>query len=138
MLSAFALPRVFSVARLGKKVTIVEMLDAIMQDAVSVNALDIQRRFDGLESDKIKAKVLTGNKAVEITDDGVVVADNTSKKSTLKADSIVLAVGMKPNEDGLAEALRGKVPEVYRIGDCEKIGKVIGAIWTGFRTARLI
>ena len=124
--------------RQGKSVTIVEMLDNIMRDMVSTNAQDIQRRFDGLESDKIDVKVLTNTEAVEITDDGVVVVDKTDKRSTLKADAIVLAVGMKSNDDGLAEALQSKVPEVYRIGDCVKIGKVIDAIWAGFRTARLI
>jgi len=103
-----------------------------------VNALDIRRRFDGLESDNIDVKVLTNTEVVEITDDGPVVIDKMGERSTLKADTIVLAVGMKPNDNGLAEALQGKVPEVYPIGDCVKTGKVIDAIWAGFRTARLI
>ena len=123
--------------RQGKSVTIVEMLDNIMRDMVSTNAQDIQRRFDGLESDKIDVKVLTNTEAVEITDNGVVVVDKTGNRSTLKADAIVLAVGMKSNDDGLAEALQSKVVEVYRIGDCVSPGKVIDAIWGGFRTARL-
>ena len=125
-------------ARQGKSVTIVEMLDTIMSDMFWVNALDIRRRFDGLESDNIDVKVLTNTEVVEITDDGLVVVDKTGKRSTLKADAIVLAVGMKPNDDGLVEALQGKVSEVYPIGDCVKTGKVIDAIWAGFRTARLI
>jgi len=125
-------------ARQGKSLTIVEMLDNIMRDMVWMNAQDIQRRFDGLESDKIDVKVLTNTEAVEITDGGIVVIDKTGKRGTLKADAIILAVGMKSNDDGLMEALRSKVPEVYRIGDCVKIGKVIDAIWAGFRTTRLI
>ena len=59
-------------------------------------------------------------------------------KKSLKADTIVLAVGMTPIEDGLTAALEGKVPELYRIGDCVKTGRVIDAIWTGFRLARFI
>jgi 2-enoate reductase len=125
-------------ARQGKSVTIVEALDTIMSDMFWVNALDIKRRFDGLESDKIDVKVLTNTEVVEITDDGPVVIDKTGKRSTLKADATVLAVGMKPNDDGLAEALQDKVSEIYTIGDCVKVGKVIDAIWTGFRIARLI
>ena len=82
--------------------------------------------------------MLTTHKAIEITADGVVVAGKDGRKSTLKADAIVLSVGMKPNEDGLAEALEGKVTEVHRIGDCVQTGKVIDAIWAGFRIARLI
>jgi len=109
-----------------------------MSDMFWVNALDIKRRFDGLESDKIDVKVLTSTEVVEITDDGLVVVDKTGKRSTLKADATVLAVGMKPSDHSLAEALKDKVPEVYPIGDCVKVGKVIDAIWAGFRTARLI
>lgn len=125
-------------ARQGKRVTIVEMCDSIMRDVFWVNALDIQRRFDGVESDKIDVKVLTNTEVVEIADDGPVVVDKTGKRSTIKADATVLAVGMKPNDDGLAAALQSKIPEVYSIGDCVKTGKVIDAIWAGFRTARLI
>ena len=109
-----------------------------MSDMFWVNALDIKRRFDGLESDKIDVQILTNTEVVEITDDGPVVVDKTGKRSTIKADATVLAVGMKPNDDGLVEALKDKVPEVYPIGDCVRAGKVIDAIWAGFRTARLI
>jgi 2-enoate reductase len=125
-------------ARQGKSVTIVEALDTIMSDMFWINALDIKRRFDGLESDDIDIKILTNTEVVEITDDGPVVVDRTGKRNTLKADATVLAVGMKPNGDGLVQALKDKVPEVYPIGDCVKVGKVIDAIWAGFRTARLI
>ncbi|MFC1937182.1 FAD-dependent oxidoreductase [Chloroflexota bacterium] len=122
----------------GKSVTVIEMFDKIMRDCLWINALDIQRRFDGLESDRINVKVLTETKAEEITAEGVVVVDKTGKRSTLKADTVVLAVGMKSNEEGLAEALQGKVAEIYSIGDCVKPGKVKDAMWGGFRTARLI
>jgi 2-enoate reductase len=122
----------------GKSVTIVEMLDSIMRDMVWMNAQDIQRRFDGLESDRIDVKVMTNTEAVQIIDDGLVVVDKSGQKITLKADKVVLAVGMAPNQDNLSDALKGTVPEIYRIGDCIRPGKVIDAVWAGFRTARLV
>lgn len=125
-------------ARQGKSVTIIEMLDVIMSDMFWVNALDIRRRFDGLESDKIDVTILTNTEVVEIADDGPVVVDKAGKRSTIKADATVLAVGMKPNDDSIAAALQDKVPEIYSIGDCVGTGKVIDAVWAGFRTARLI
>jgi len=76
--------------------------------------------------------------AVEVVDDGLVVSEKSGKRRTLKADTIVLAVGMVSNEDRLSEALRGEVKEVYHIGDCVSPGKVIDAVWKGFRTARLV
>ena len=122
----------------GKMVTIVECLDKIMRNMDWINALDIQRRFDGLESDRLDVKILTNTEAVEVVDDGLVVSEKSGKRRTLKADNIVLAVGMVSNEDRLSEALRGEVKEVYHIGDCVSLGKVIDAVWKGFRTARLV
>jgi 2-enoate reductase len=124
--------------RQGKSVTIVEMLGSIMRDMAWMNAQDIQRRFDGLESDRIDVKIMTNTEAVEIVDDGLIVVEKSGQKSTLKADKVVLAVGMVPNQDNLSDALQRAVPEVYRIGDCIRAGKVIDAVWAGFRTARLI
>jgi hypothetical protein len=49
----------------------------------------------------------------------------------------VLAVRLESN-DALFEAVQGKVPEVYAIGDCVESRMVMQAIWEGFRTARLI
>ena len=69
-------------------------------------------------------------------DRGVVIADSSGKRSMLEGTA-VLALGLKRNER-LFESLRGKVPEVYTIGDCVEPRRVLNAIWEGFRTARLI
>lgn len=52
-------------------------------------------------------------------------------------DTIVLIMGKRPN-DGLYFALKGKVPELHRIGDCVAPRKVSEAIWEGETTARKI
>ena len=124
--------------RQGKKVMIVECLDDIMRDMIWINALDIRRRFDGLESDQINVKVMTNTEAVEIVDSGVVVVEKGCERKTLKADKVVLAVGMVPNENDLSKALYGRVAEVYEIGDCVVPGKVLNAVWDGFRIARTV
>jgi 2-enoate reductase len=125
-------------AQQDKNVTIVEMLSSIMRDMEWTNALDIQRKFDGLEEDHLNVKVLTNTKAVEIVDNGVIVIDETGNKKTIQTDFVLFACGMKPCNDGLAESLEGKVPELYKIGDCVNPGKVIDAIWPAFRIARRI
>ena len=124
--------------RQGKSVTIVECLGDIMRDMVWINAKDIQRRFDGLESDRIDVKVMISTEAVEVVDDGLVVVDKSGQRKTLKADKVVLAVGMISSDDSLADILEGRVAEVYRIGDCVTPGKVLDAVWAGYRTARLV
>ncbi len=115
----------------GRKVTIVARHDA-MRDMMWVNAMDIREKLGDAS-----AKILTDTDVLEITDGCLIIAGEQGDKSTLEADTIVLAGGMKPNTE-LLEALQDKLPEVYAIGDCVKPRLVLHAIWEGFRTARLI
>jgi len=46
---------------------------------------------------------------------------------TVYADTVILAVGRVPNK-GLANAIAGKVPEVYEIGDCLEPRRIAAAI----------
>ena len=52
-------------------------------------------------------------------------------------DSVVLAVGQEV-DDGLYKALKGKVKELHRVGDCVAPRKVDMAIWDGHKVGREI
>ncbi|MBA7709792.1 Cinnamate reductase [subsurface metagenome] len=118
-------------AQQGKKVTAVELYDA-MRDIYWINAMHLRELLDDA-----KVKILTYTNVLEITDEDVVIADEQGNRSTLEADSIVLAAGFEPTRE-LIEALQDKLPEVYAIGDCIESRRVLNAIWEGFRTARLL
>ncbi len=118
-------------ARKGKKVTIIARHEA-MCDLFWINAMDLQEKLNAA-----KVKILTYTDVIEVTDKGLVVADEQGNKRTLEADSIVLAVRLEPRRE-LVEPLQGKLAEVYTIGDCVESRRVMDAIWEGFRTARLI
>ena len=119
-------------AKKGKKVTIVEVLDSVARDMYSVNRMHLLK----LLSDA-GVEILTETRVLEITGEGVGVAGKDGKKRTLVADTVMLAVGLRA-EDELVEQVGEGVPEVYAIGDCREPRKVINAIWEGFRAARLI
>ena len=119
-------------AQKGKKVTIVEILDTVMRDMNNINGEHLLKLLADTN-----VKILTDTNVLEITDEGIAIADKDGKKSTLEADTVVLALGLKPRGE-LLEALKDKVPEVYAIGDCVEPRKVLNAIEEGFRTARLI
>ncbi len=119
-------------AQKGKKLTIIEMLNGVMLDMYSANRMHLLKLLADAD-----VNILTETKCLEIRDNGITIADKYGKRSTLEADTVVLAVGLKSNE-GLLEALKDKIPEVYAIGDCVEPRKVINAIWEGFRTARLV
>lgn len=118
-------------ALMGKKVTVIAR-HAAMRDMWWINSKDLQEKLGAA-----KAKILTYTNVHEITDEGLVIVDEQGNKTTLEADTIVLAVRMEPNRE-LIEALPADVAELYTIGDCVESRMVLSAIWEGFRTARLV
>jgi len=116
----------------GKKVTIVEMLGEVVPNEYLANKVMLKETLA-----KGKVEVLTDTTLLEIADDGVVVDNKPGGKRKLKANSVVLAMGLKPRNE-LQQALDDKVAELRAIGDCVEARKVINAIWEGYRYARLI
>jgi len=119
-------------AQKGLKVTIIEMLDSVMSDVF----IAIRMHMLKLLADT-NVNILNGIKVLEVKNSGVLIAADDGKKSTLEADTIILACGFTPNK-GLYEAIKDKVPEIYAIGDCVEPRKVMNAIWEGFQAGRLI
>ena len=119
-------------AQMGKKVTILEILDSIARDMWSASRMHLLK----LLADN-NVEVLTNTDVIEITGKSVTIANKDNNRNTLEADTIALAVGFNPNGD-LLEIIKDKVPEAYAIGDCIEPRKVMSAIWEGFHAARLI
>jgi len=86
--------------------------------------------------EEVDVKVLTNTKLIEIVEEGATVTSNGERR-ILKANSVVLAVGLKP-EAALSEKLRDVVPELYTVSDCVEPRRLINAVWEAYRTARLI
>lgn len=116
-------------AQKGKKVTIAGGR-RLAHNMVWGNALDLIKLLDDNH-----VKILRNSHVQRITEAGVVMANQPVEE---KADTIVLAVGMKSNNKISVETLINRIPEVYAIGDCVKPRLVLSAIWEGYRTARLI
>jgi NADH dehydrogenase FAD-containing subunit len=76
-------------------------------------------------------EIVTGAKAEEITDRGVVATIGQSHQ-LFAADTAVLACGVAPNTV-LFHALEGKLPRLYRIGDSLERGNILEAVAAGYR-----
>ena len=119
-------------AERGKKVSIVEMLYGVALD------MNLFSRFYLLDKlGELGVEILANTTAKEIMDKRVVALDAEGNRQSIEADTIVLATGFRSN-NGLEKKLKGKVPEVYTIGDCVSLGKVWGAIHSAWRVARAI
>ena len=81
--------------------------------------------------------VRTGVKLEEVNGRSVTVADKTGKREEIEADSVVMAVGFKPQQE-LFDRLRDTGVEIYSIGDCVAPGKIYDAIHAAYKTARNI
>ena len=117
----------------GRKVTIVETANYIGEGLTGVNIM-------GLPPWLISkgANLIAGvKKYEEVTDKGLIITNKEGQKQLLEADSIVTATTMKPHDEILQD-LKGKVTELFAIGDCHNPGLIIDAIAEGYRIAKAL
>lgn len=110
-------------------VTIIEMLPEIAideQDDVKYYLLERLKKWG--------VKAITNATVKEFLDDGVVYEKDGKDEKIAGFDSIVLAMGAKAYNP-LEEKIKGKVPEVYTIGDAVKARKALEAIEEAARIA---
>lgn len=123
-----------SLAKKGKKVTIIgsEMHLALHLMTVVGRRLWILNKVK-----QLGINVLSETRVEDITAGDVTVIDKGGGRRTIPADTVVIAVGRKPNRD-LIEALKGRVPELHEIGDCSMPRNIASAIRGANEVARKI
>lgn len=102
----------------GKDVTLLEMKDKLAPDAMRT----YQEELVGQVGDHCTAAI-TEARVTAITEAGVVYTDKDGAEHTVPADTVILAVGMKPRA-AEAESYRGCAGDFRKIGDCVKVGNV--------------
>lgn len=119
-----------TLAERGKKVAIVEESKRLGSD------IEITHRWVFLKKlREAGAKMFREAKVTEITDKGVQISYPGSAEF-IEADTVV-KVGIT-TDTGLAQELKGIVPEIYLVGDCTEPGKVMEAIASGFLVGQKI
>jgi 2,4-dienoyl-CoA reductase (NADPH2) len=117
----------------GRKVTIVDTADEIGDGLLEV----FVKPHLLLWLEKKGVTMLPGVKYEKITDKGLTITTKEGKRKTIVADSIVTALPLLPNT-ALGKSLKGKVSEIYPIGDCKEPHLILNAIADGSRVARAI
>ncbi|MBV4437313.1 FAD-dependent oxidoreductase [Clostridium tyrobutyricum] len=115
-------------AKAGKKVTIVEAKDKILDAGKPIPHMNKIMLEDLIK--KYNIKVITGNSLLEVTDAGAVLIDSKFKQQEVSADTVVISVGFKSNRK-LYNKLHGKVTDLYLIGDAYQAANIMDAIWSG-------
>ena len=119
-------------ADMGKKVIITRRSDLMAVNIPGCSRAVLLRRL--VEKGVI---MMPRVKYEEITQAGLVISSGESRKTLLRADTIVLAAGANPNES-LYKMLKGKPPELYAIGDCVSPRHILEAIYEGMNVASKI
>ena len=78
--------------------------------------------------------VYTYTNVKEITEEGVIVSDRDGKERLIKADTVIMAVGMKSRIDE-ANSFYGIVQDTNVIGDANRVGTVWTASEDGYYIA---
>ena len=116
-----------------KEVTLVEGLDDIMSSGPKVPmAVDTMLR-DLLDASGVTIR--TGCRIAAVNDQGAVVTDKNGNNISLEADTVVMAIGLRPKKDMTAE-LRECGFDVYSVGDAAKVGNIRTCTSTAYEVAR--
>lgn len=125
----------YDLAREGKKVQVVEMAPNILMAGPPMpmaNGMHLRLLLadSGVE-------LLTSTKIAAINDDGAVVETADGEKKTLDVDTVILAMGLRPNNSFAAD-LEGEGMEIYEIGDGRQVVNIMNAVWDGYEVARTL
>jgi 2-enoate reductase len=121
-------------ASYDKQPVLVEMLPHLMGGPSHVPGQVKAMTMDLLS--QCGATILTSCQVSEITQEGIVLQDQGRIRS-LRADTVVLAMGMVSNTT-LADEITPIQGRVYRIGDCRTPRNVMNAVWDAYEIARHI
>lgn len=116
----------------GKKVSILEMQDRMAKDANNTYVIDIYKTLE-----QIAATQLKNVTCKEITDEGVIYADKDGKEMLVKADTVIIACGMKANAED-ANAFFTTAKHCRPVGDCVQARTIMHAIKEAYDAALCI
>ena len=115
-------------AQNGHSVTLIEMEETIAAEGNPRHRPMLLRRLENI------VDIRTGLRGQTITEDGIICTDRDGNDIFIEADTVVVAVGVKPGYRE-TDALRGTAPQVHVIGDCLKPGLIRDAVFRGYHAA---
>lgn len=110
---------------LGKKITLLEMLELVGADMGRETRWEVLQRLE-----KAGVKLETATKAVEFTE-GAVIALKGNEWVSYAAETVVIATGLVPNNLLKHEMPEGKW-ECHSVGDCVYPQKILEAVRDGY------
>jgi NADPH-dependent 2,4-dienoyl-CoA reductase/sulfur reductase-like enzyme len=109
----------------GKEVVITEILPTL--------ASELYYSYAEMMIERLRERGIAAYSGVtieRITDRGMEITDKRGRKIFLEADDIIVATGSLA-ERSLFESLKGKIHQLYEVGDCRQAARIYEAISEG-------
>ena len=119
-------------AKQGKKVSIIEMTDTLAGNTGKTDQTILLGHLKGYG-----VKLLTESRVEKITPTDVVYKTKDGRSVSVKADTVVLAIGGR-TETSLYDSLRDEISEIYNIGDSNGGGIIPNAVYEGYTVGNKI
>ncbi len=119
-------------AMAGKKVTMIEMLPEIGREIIVMMKASILTKLGTLG-----VNMLASTRTTEITAEGVKVVNAEGREEFIPCDTVVMATGLR-SDNSLFLELSQEYPEVYLVGDGERVGRFIDSGRAAYNVAQLI
>lgn len=119
----------------GKNVVLVEALNEIMSTGAPVPRSVRMMLIDLLNLNRVK--LLTGRRIVAVDEVGAVIEVQSGSRSTIPADSVVIAIGLRPGHN-MSSELQGYGFDVYTVGDGKAVGNIRSCVSEAYEIAKNI
>jgi 2,4-dienoyl-CoA reductase-like NADH-dependent reductase (Old Yellow Enzyme family)/NADPH-dependent 2,4-dienoyl-CoA reductase/sulfur reductase-like enzyme len=114
-----------------RKVTLIEPGVTFGKELMMVRRWRI---MDTLRKEGVR--MLKSAELTRIHPDRVTYRTCTGQLQTVKADTVIMALGAQPSGDELAQSLKAVCPDVQCVGDAHELGYIDGAMSSGHRAGR--
>lgn len=113
-----------------KNVTVVELSGELAAQGNMLYKIALRQKIEQADT----LKIMLETTCREIKEDGVLIKTQQGEEKFIKADTVIIATGLKPNKS-VAESFYGIIPETFIVGDCKKPRKIMEATLEGYSIA---
>jgi len=113
----------------------VEILQDILMAGIPVQPMNRLMLVDLLRYHRVD--IIRNTSLLEILEDEVLLIDKGFERKRVPAETVVLAVGMRPDPE-LYDTLRREIPNLYLIGDGRQAQNIMNSVWDAYEVARMI
>ncbi len=118
-----------------KDVTIVEVLPDILSAGAPVQKSVNMMLRDLLAVNNVK--ICANTRISAVTDEGAVVLENDGTERVIEADTVIFAIGLKPNKS-YANELLGSGIAVYEVGDGKQVANIQRSTSEAYEVTRML